>query len=217
VEPTSSSKMIAGGSSSPVVKDIRPVRKAAIAARKKFLICGDVSSLPPMDGMNVWESLQGESSSPRKEILVNIDPFINGGSIRVGEWKLLFTGRALKEFNPNVFDRIAELQYEAEVTCGEIPENATATCNDISHPCLFNISSDPCEFYDVSGLYPSVVETLMSKLKSYNSTAVLPSNKPFDPRANPIFWNNTWTNWFDYIDQNSLTNEILLSWMQIYN
>ncbi|KAL7643636.1 UNVERIFIED_CONTAM: hypothetical protein RMT77_005619 [Armadillidium vulgare] len=215
-------------------------------------IGGDVSSLPPMDGMNVWESLQGESSSPRKEILVNIDPFINGASIRVGEWKLLFnpsdigeeyndcfgpsgrnsseeienrslniqnspSGRAVKEFNPNVFDRIAELKYEAEVSCGEIPENATATCNDISNPCLFNISSDPCEFYDVSGLYPSVVETLMSKLKSYNSTAVLPSNKPLDPRANPVFWNDSWTNWFDYIDQNSLTNEILLSWMQIYN
>ncbi|RXG55841.1 Arylsulfatase B [Armadillidium vulgare] len=68
-------------------------------------------------------------------------------------------GRAVKEFNPNVFEKIAELKYEAEVSCGEIPENATATCNDISNPCLFNISSDPCEFYDVSGLYPSVVET----------------------------------------------------------
>jgi hypothetical protein len=31
--------MITGRSSSPVVKDIRPVRKAAIAARKKFLDC----------------------------------------------------------------------------------------------------------------------------------------------------------------------------------
>ena len=38
VDPPSSSVMDAGGPSAPVVKNIRPVRKAAEAARKKFLI-----------------------------------------------------------------------------------------------------------------------------------------------------------------------------------
>ncbi|KAL7630204.1 UNVERIFIED_CONTAM: hypothetical protein RMT77_019655 [Armadillidium vulgare] len=53
-------------------------------------IGGDLSDLHPTDGMNVWESLQGKSSSPRKEFVVNIDPVINGASIRDNEWKLLF-------------------------------------------------------------------------------------------------------------------------------
>ncbi|KAB7500180.1 Arylsulfatase J [Armadillidium nasatum] len=89
------------------------------------------------------------------------------------------------------------------VLCTEVPENATATCNDPSNPCLFNVASDPCEYFDVSKSHPAIVKLLLNRLQFYNSTAIPPGNKPQDPRANPIFWNNTWTNWFDYLDQNS--------------
>ncbi|RXG57584.1 Arylsulfatase J [Armadillidium vulgare] len=208
---------------------------------------GDVSVLHPTDGMNVWDSLQGESSSPRTEFLVNIDPFINGASIRDDKWKLLFNpsgigeqydgwfgpsgrnstsnsnsfkgkenyltniqsspaGRAVKELMPNIFENIETRLKNAEVLCGEVPENATASCSDINNPCLFNISSDPCEYYDVSKLYPSIVEELLKKLQFYNSTAVTPGNQPLDPRGNPVYWNNTWTNWYDYIGGNSISN-----------
>ncbi|KAB7494064.1 Arylsulfatase B [Armadillidium nasatum] len=165
-------------------------------------IGGDVSVLHPTDGMNVWESLQGESSSPRTEFLVNIDPFINGASIRDNKWKLLFnpsgigeqydgwfgpsgrnsssnsnpfkekenyltniqnspSGKAVKELMPNIFENIETRLKNAEVLCTDVPKNATASCNDINNPCLFNILSDPCEYYDVSKLYPSIVEELL--------------------------------------------------------
>jgi len=38
----------------------------------------------------------------------------------------------------------------------------------------------------------------MTELERFNATAVPPSNKPADPRADPRFWNYTWTNFGDY-------------------
>ena len=34
-------------------------------------------------------------------------------------------------------------------------------------------------------------------LEKYRRTSVPPENKPSDPMANPKFFNNTWTNWWD--------------------
>ncbi|KAL7643642.1 UNVERIFIED_CONTAM: hypothetical protein RMT77_005625 [Armadillidium vulgare] len=195
-----------------------------------------------MDGMNVWNSIQGNSPSPRNEFLVNINRILNQASIRVDDWKLLYdptmnpefdswfgpserefprnkyscskendfkdvknslAGRTVQNLMPNIFKNIHKVRKNVEVLCTEVPENATTTCNDPSNPCLFNIASDPCEYFDVSKSHPAIVKLLQNRLQFYNSTAVPPGNKPEDPRANPIFWNNTWINWFDYLDQNS--------------
>ncbi|KAL7643639.1 UNVERIFIED_CONTAM: hypothetical protein RMT77_005622 [Armadillidium vulgare] len=200
---------------------------------------GSESTLPKMDGMNVWESIQGNSPSPRKEILVNIDSIDNGASIKVGDWKLLYNpvgvnswfgsnerdfsgdeystskknqfqnvenslaGKIVQKFMPDIFKDIHIINKKAEIICDEIPKNATATCDDPSNPCLFNIASDPCEYFDVSKSHPETVELLLNRLQFYDSTAIPPGNKPEDPRGNPANWNNTWTNWCDYVDQNS--------------
>ncbi|RXG56998.1 Arylsulfatase B [Armadillidium vulgare] len=93
---------------------------------------GSPSCVPKMDGMNVWETIQGNIPSPRNEILVNIDPVYNGATIRVGDWKLLFKARFI-------------IQHDTS------------------------------------------------------------RKQTRDPRANPIFWNNTWTNWFDFLDETATT------------
>ncbi|KAB7504455.1 Arylsulfatase B [Armadillidium nasatum] len=209
-------------------------------------IGGSESVLPKMDGMNVWNSIQGNSPSPRNEFVININPIFNLAGIRVDDWKLFYNpidlptqepkfnswfgpsernfprnncscskwndfkdvknslaGRTVQKLMPNIFKNIHKIRKNAEVLCTEVPENATATCNDPSNPCLFNVASDPCEYFDVSKSHPAIVKLLLNRLQFYNSTAIPPGNKPEDPRANPIFWNNTWINWFDYLDQNS--------------
>ena len=55
--------------------------------------------LPPVDGVNIWDTISRGSSSPRTEILHNIDLPTTGGksllgdyqgiAIRVGDMKLL--------------------------------------------------------------------------------------------------------------------------------
>ncbi|XP_064114170.1 arylsulfatase B-like isoform X2 [Macrobrachium nipponense] len=59
---------------------------------------GDVSSLGAIDGVDQWKSLSLETSSPRKEFLVNIDPMHDSGAVRIGDWKLMFRPQAYGSF-----------------------------------------------------------------------------------------------------------------------
>ena len=45
-------------------------------------------------------------------------------------------------------------------------------------------------------------------LRMYKATEIPRGKKPIDPRANPKYYDYTWTNWMDIIDPKSL-NEIL--------
>jgi arylsulfatase A-like enzyme len=42
----------------------------------------------PLDGVNVWETIASGSTSPRSEIVYNIEPF--RGAVRQGDWKLIW-------------------------------------------------------------------------------------------------------------------------------
>ena len=37
-------------------------------------------------------------------------------------------------------------------------------------------------------------------LRMYKATEVPPGNKPIDPRADPKYYDYTWTNWMDIVD-----------------
>lgn len=39
---------------------------------------------------------------------------------------------------------------------------------------------------------------LLDNITKWNATAVPPGNLPLDPRGDPRFWDNTWTNFGDY-------------------
>lgn len=102
-------------------------------------------------------------------------------------------------FWDNTF-RIAYIffKYWLQVECGPIPKNPTESCNSQVHPCLFHIPSDPCEYRNLATVFPAHLDILRAKLDIYNATVVPPRNKPWDPNANPKFWEYTWTNWLDY-------------------
>ena len=46
-----------------------------------------------LDGYNVWPTITENTETPRKELLINLDPphlgFIGQAAIRIGDWKLI--------------------------------------------------------------------------------------------------------------------------------
>ena len=47
-------------------------------------------NLKHLDGMNMWPTLKDSVPSPRKEILITIDPLLyNNSALRVDNWKLV--------------------------------------------------------------------------------------------------------------------------------
>ncbi|MEI6491858.1 MAG: arylsulfatase [Verrucomicrobiota bacterium] len=46
------------------------------------------SKCKPLDGVNVWETIAAGKSSPRSEVIYNVEPF--RGAIRQGDWKLIW-------------------------------------------------------------------------------------------------------------------------------
>lgn len=53
--------------------------------------------------------------------------------------------------------------------------------------------------------YPNIVTKLLDRLCEINRTALPPNNKPLDPRADPKYFNWTWTNFGDYISEDQLS------------
>lgn len=54
----------------------------------------NTTDLHYLDGMNMWQTLQTKSPSPRNEILVNIDPHVyHNAALIVGNWKLVNQSR----------------------------------------------------------------------------------------------------------------------------
>ncbi|XP_018025361.1 arylsulfatase B isoform X2 [Hyalella azteca] len=51
---------------------------------------GNVSHLPPLDGINIWPSVSAGVPVSRQHLLHSIDPVFHGAAVRSGDWKLLF-------------------------------------------------------------------------------------------------------------------------------
>jgi len=51
--------------------------------------------------------------------------------------------------------------------------------------------------------YPEILQLLEVSIREINATAVPPSNLAWDPRADPRFWDHTWTNFGDYSIMNN--------------
>lgn len=47
--------------------------------------------------------------------------------------------------------------------------------------------------------FPEKLNDLLGRLKVYNQTAVPPANLPLDPNGDPRFFDNTWTNFGDFV------------------
>ena len=147
-----------------------------------------------LDGYNMWPTITTNSETPRKEILISLDPprpgFVGQAAVRIGDWKLI-TGRPNCSFAP---------AYKGD-TC---PDGWVHLDGSIELPpytpsltWLFNLTADPNERNNVADKYPEIVEQLKGRIEYYNSTHIKQLNPPFDPKCNPSKFEGVWTPWLD--------------------
>lgn len=109
--------------------------------------------------------------------------------------------KGLKAINLNLpnKDQVEKLRKSADIQCKNL-EKGGNPCKPLQQVCLFNIKDDPCEKNNVVFKYPDVVRIMERTLEMYKATEVPRGNKPIDPRADPKFYNYTWTNWWDLVE-----------------
>ena len=154
----------------------------------------DVTTKSRLDGYNVWPTIIANKRTPRKEILINLDPagpdYVGQAAIRVGPWKLV-TGRpncSLGEDNP-VFP-CPDGWIHVNGTTEPPPPTPSLTW-------LFNIRKDPNERNNVAEKYPWLVRFLKKRIAFYNATHIEQLECPLDPRSNPANFNGVWTPWLN--------------------
>ncbi|GJQ65594.1 hypothetical protein Trydic_g7692 [Trypoxylus dichotomus] len=179
-----------------------------------------------IDGIDVWAAISNDLASPRTEILHNIDDIYGNAALTIDNWKVLkgttyngewdnwygpsgregnynttmvkysFAGKALQSINKCATEEeMLKLRQEAEIKCEPIQKQS---CNLLEEPCLFNVLEDPCEVQNLAKVHPAILNTLLVRLQELNSTAIPPGNLPVDLRADPKYWDYTWTNFGDY-------------------
>jgi arylsulfatase A-like enzyme len=120
---------------------------------------GSLEQKLPLDGIDIKEALLENKPISRKELLLYSVP--RGGTIRVGDWKVVISGQN----NPN---RPQGVKKE-----------------------LFNIKDDPYEQNDLAASNPEKLQELLERYEFYAKQSVPPLNKPIpaDFKA-PEIWGN---------------------------
>ena len=147
-----------------------------------------------LDGYNMWPMITTNSETPRKEILINLDPprpgFVGQAAIRVGDWKLI-TGRPNCSFAPAHKGSMCPDGWVHLDGSIELPPYTP------SLTWLFNLTADPNERNNVADKYPEIVKQLKERIEYYNSTHIAQINVPIDPKSNPANFGGIWTPWLD--------------------
>ena len=174
-----------------------------------------------LDGYNQLGNIQSAHEdvqdvySPRMEILHNIDPITCNlticGGVRMGDYKMAVGWEVtdtsnicrsawcpLPEPNQN-YSTVRCTQSDGNYAYPHVDEQYIAThCPYNGLPCLYDISSDPCEYSDISQQQPAVYQLMWEKLLQYNNTMVTPLQLVYpDDKAgaNPKKLGGFWSPW----------------------
>jgi len=193
-----------------------------------YTAAGGKSKISGIDGMDMWDSLSQATESPRKLFLHNIDGSRGIQGLRLGEWKLTkgttYNGGWDGHYGPGGRDGdyavasirdspVAQSLNKIGMPLGDdqsllsMRSQSTVNCprqvadaKPCRTTCLFNITADPCELNDVTSEHPDVVKLMEHTLDLYKKSEVPRLNKPLELRANPKFFDYTWTNWLDFYE-----------------
>lgn len=162
---------------------------------------GETSALSGLDGVSQYKSLVKGTSSPRTEVLVNIQETKgkkgkSGGinaALKVGNMKIIM-GQGTKDDGWYKPRGVTEQKHTVE--CGQKPEK-TSHCSDGKVACLFDLEKDPCEYNNLYGVpkYKSTYEKMFAKLQKYRKGAVKSRKKKVDPKSNPKLHGGVWVPW----------------------
>ena len=147
-----------------------------------------------LDGYNAWPTITNDSETPRKEILLTLNParddFIGQAAIRRGDWKLI-TGMPNCTLDSN--DKLFPCPD------GWMHVNGTKELPPYTPNLewLFNIADDPNERNNVADQYPDKVQELKERIEYYNSTHIEQLDPPLDCESNPSHFKGVWTPWLD--------------------
>ncbi|XP_031549548.1 arylsulfatase I-like [Actinia tenebrosa] len=162
---------------------------------------GDIHDMQESDGFDIWDSIVTDDMSPRTEILINIDPVSNAAAYRVENWKIVVneTSRWSGWYPPPGLEATQKQPKpttlkNAVVTCTK-PPPLTVQCTKETGPCLFDLSSDPCEYVNQAKNHPEVLQNMLQWLEKYKNDMVPIRNKNFDPAANPNNRGGVWDAW----------------------
>ena len=135
-----------------------------------------------LDGYNVWQAIIGNEESPRKEILIDLNPpypgFIGQAAMRIGDWKLIIGEPNCSFGQVRIGDCCPDGWVHLNGSIEVPPTTPSLTW-------LFNITADPNERNNVADQYPEVVKQLKERIEYYNVTHIEQLNPPFDPKSNP--------------------------------
>ena len=97
--------------------------------------------------------------------------------------------------------KMTQIRRAATIQCPT--QRVSIDCN-VTQGCLFDISLDPCEQFNLAFTHPGIVKRLKGELEKLKATAVKPTNGPKDPRANPKYWGYIWTHWKDLLGKTEM-------------
>ncbi|XP_065180512.1 arylsulfatase B-like [Sycon ciliatum] len=163
-----------------------------------------IPNLQSLDGMNIWPALTTGSTSPRSEILLNLDPpadastsepdgYIGQAALRFEEWKLI-VGLPNCSVNPLPANALGGGCPSGWLRPGS-PDVETEPRAADQLLWLFDLDADPEENNDLSEALPGIVAMMREKLSKYPK--VVQTHVPFDPKSDPQRFNGYWTPWLD--------------------
>lgn len=130
-------------------------------------------------------------TSPRNEILVNIDPLKNNESAIIsGQWKLL----------QNVSNSNWCPLYGYDAYHGDDDL-------ELLDIVLFDLENDPNERINLASNNSDIVKQLQSKIDSYYETMVPPQNKDPDPNAQDLIVGAGF--WYSWQDNNTIHQNVV--------
>jgi hypothetical protein len=134
------------------------------------------------DGIDVWQTLSTGAPSPRDWLLLETHPVdatpqsrVHGDAIIIGDMKIYKRGPDFAQVENGWFPPPGQdpKTTKYSLSCGA-PQPAQQPSKQacVDKFCLWNVTADPCEYFDLADKYPDIVSALVQRLNKFMLTAV---------------------------------------------